>query len=190
MPDVPKTRDALWEAKISLRHLEFAIRLEGYCNRVPKPDTLPRFLDEINIPHSCLLPEGTITYDNPFSEQELKRHAAVSISVAFGVSAQILNKAYEQACIKVVSPPTDYSKAVRLYINQVRNLFQHSAGAPTWDIVHKKQVAIELNVDGNKLHVDFTTLQGKEFDYSQIGGLRYWLDAASFAMGDITNAIT
>ena len=189
MPDITKTKDALWEVGVALKHLEFVIRFEGYCHRVPKSDSLPQFLDELNVPHLCDLPEGLVEYDTPFSENEVIMHAGIAVSTALGVSAQILNKAYEQACVKVIISPVDPSSTVRLYINQVRNLFQHSAGDPIWDIIPKKQVVIELNISGNKLKIDFADLQGKKFEYSQIGGLKWWISVADFAMRDIKSII-
>jgi hypothetical protein len=185
MPDIAKIKYALQDAENALRYLEFAIRLEGYCNRDPKSDSFPNFLCEFNLPHSCNLPEGIVTYNIPFSEKDIMMHTGMAISIALGVSAQIINRAYEQAGVKVVIPPTDPPGVVRFYINQIRNLLQHTVGDPTWDIIPKKQIVIELNINNKKFNIDFASLQGKEFEYSQIGGLRFWLDAADFAMRHI-----
>jgi len=189
MRDISEIKKTLEDAEFALKHLEFAIRLNGYCDSNPSSDSFLHFLEELNIPHSCDLPQGLVNYDIPFSENEVIWHAGAAVSVALGVSAQILNKAYEQTGIKVIIPTNSTSEAVRLYINQIRNLFAHSTGAPIWDIIPKKQVAIELDINGNKLKVDFAVLQGKEFEYSQIGGLRWWIDTAYFALDDIKSII-
>ena len=185
MQEITKLKDTIWEAEIALKHLEFAIRFEGYCNRSPRSDSFSQFIDELSFPHKCDLPEGIVEYDTPFSENEVILHSGAAVSNALGISAQVVNKLYEQAGIKVVIPPVDSSSAVRLYVNQIRNIFQHSAGSPTWDIIPKKQVEIEMDINGNRIKIDFAALQGKEFDYSQIGGLKLWIDAANYAIDNI-----
>lgn len=181
--------NALWIAKQAIRHLEYAIRLESYCNRDPKAGSITQFLAEFNLDLSCDLPEGFVGYYTSFTEKELIKHSKMAISIALGVSAQALNNAYEKAGIKLSIPPKNTVGTIRFYINQIRNIFQHSIGEPVWDIHPKKQITIELVINNSKLPIDFKTLHGKEFEYSQIGGLRWWLDAAHSAISDIESFI-
>lgn len=183
--DADKIRDTLWQAEMSLSLLEFALRFEGYCNRNPKPESLQQFIEELSLPHICTLPEGTLSYDEQFTEERLIFFAGIGIANAFGVSAQILNRAYEEVGIKLITPPTNNAESIRFYINQVRCIFQHAVGSPLWDIWPKKRIAIDLCVNGKARHIDFAVLHGKEFDYEQIGGLPYWVEIAVATIGEL-----
>ena len=190
MESKEKIESTIWEAGVALKHLEFAIRLEAYCNQDPKTDSFDHFLEEFNIPHVLELPEGRIDYNNQFSEKEIIMHSGIGISNALAISAQVLNRLYEEADIKICIPPKDIYCSARLYVNIIRNLFQHTTGAPVWEIIPKKQEEIKLRINDKTTIIDFRELQGKQFEYSQIGGLVLWLEVADFAISHVKELIT
>ncbi len=177
--DLNSIENALWETEKAVEDIEFVIRFESFCNKDQQSKLFPDFLKELNCPVLCRLPEGDVNLTKFFTEDDVVFHAGMAVSTAIGVSAQVLNRAYETAGIRLHPKPQGDSQSVRCYVAQVRNLFQHSMGSPLWDIRPKKQIQIEVSMGGRT----------KVFEYSQIGGLKFWLDVAAFAIQNIRNQV-
>lgn len=185
MVDINKVTNAIWEVECSIRYFEFAIRLDNYLMNKHKTRSLDEIINEISLPHSCVISGDHIKFDKPMSEKDILLYSSITISNALGISSQVINNAYEHAEIDVKENPNNNSEAIRLYIYNIRNLFQHSIGSPEWNIWPRKCKNINITLNGRSVVIDFGSLNRTKFEYKQIGGINFWFNALLFAINDI-----
>ena len=163
-------REALTDVEIVFLQLEFAIKLLSFCE-LGKID--PSAFDS---DHFVKLEDGNLHFPSGhFSDAgNLTRAASVHVSLAFGASALALDKAFEVAKITCDPESNDNICRLRALIHMVRCAYAHGIAEPRWMALGKFRRAIVVDLDGCQIRLDLQTLDGKDFEFEQIGGHRNW----------------
>ena len=165
---------ALRDAEHAFRLLEFSIRVLNYFE-LDKVD-LKTFGQNTIIK----LPTGNVSYDDKYFAclENAILTAKISVGVAFGASAIALDDLFEATgCDRIVNSLDEFQQVWAL-VYAIRNAFAHCIAAPTWNVKPykgKPRPAIKIDLGGQIVCIDQAALNGKEFDYAQIGGLDNWL---------------
>lgn len=97
-----------------------------------------------------------------------------NLGIAFGAAAITLNKCREEASLGLPDPiVTDIDQFVALTY-QIRNAFAHDIAEPKWNITSQRY---SRKYEFGLVNVDLTNLNGKAFDYHDIGGpeVLFWM---------------
>lgn len=150
---------------------EFNLKVMAYfeLNKVDKNDfdTDLTILDDKN---NIVYPNSSFhTYD------DLILAAQNNVSMCFGVTAITLDTALADAGID--RNPDDLSEkgCLRTIIYMVRCAFAHNMMEPKWEVRGNYNKSIELNLNNIRLLIDLPQLNGKVFEYNDIGGTDNWL---------------
>lgn len=146
-------------------------------------------LDAIDQPLSIEEPGGVMVLEDRlfYDPNDFINGVQNMVCVAFGVAAITLNRALEEAGCgppKAIDMEEDQYRAL---VFQIRNAFAHDMAEPRWRI--KGRYARQYDVAS--VQADLRDLDGKMFEYSQIGGARsmvalyaYATDVLGWVVGD------
>jgi hypothetical protein len=162
--------EALQDVDIAFRQLEFAIKLLSYCE-LGRIEPL-----EFDTDHTVLLDSGNLGFPaGNFSEPEnIIRAAMVSVSLAFGASALALDKAYEVAGIAPEPTAANNTIKLRTLVYMVRCAYAHGIADPKWEVRGKYNQVISVELAFGRVEINLKELNGKEFDFSHLGGHHLW----------------
>ena len=175
---------ALSDVEQAFKQLEFAIKLMCYCERgdldKEKFDSdVTILLDEENVG----FPDGSFQ-----SDQEVFTASQINVGICFGVSAIVLDAAFEAAKIKCNPNSRDSKDELRTLVYMVRCAFAHNPAKPCWEARGNFARNIQLNLGENDLSIDMVALHGNDFDYSHIGGFANWYKIREKAVRVIKDA--
>jgi hypothetical protein len=96
------------------------------------------------------------------------------VSLAFAASTLAMDKAYEIANITKDPLSRDKDTSLRTLVYMVRCAYAHGIADPRWQVRNDyKQFHPPKSLVGAS-GLDFSTLDGKSFDFDQIGGYQNW----------------
>lgn len=90
-----------------------------------------------------------------------------NVTIAFGAAAITLNVCREEMGITLPDPIQSANDHLVALIYQIRNCFAHDIAEPKWVIAPRYQLVYDL---GYK-QIDLRNVNGKPFEYDDIGGL-------------------
>ncbi len=161
---------AVEDVEMAFKQLEFAIKLMCHCEL--------RHLDQKKFDSdiTILLEEENIGFhDGSFrSYEDLIEASQINVGISFGASAITLDALLEQAGIERNSKSEDPNDELRTLIYMVRCAFAHNIAKPCWEVKAKYRRKIKLILCGREYSLDFSALNGKDFEYSHIGGFANW----------------
>ena len=162
--------DALFDVCIAFRQVEFSIKLLSFCER-NKID--PAEFDTHEI---VRLKHGNLSFPpGNFKEMEaIVRAASVAVSLAFGASALILDKAWEVAGIDPDPLCKDGKVKLRTLVYLVRCAYAHGLAEPKWKVHDQYRQVLEVDLLSPPLRLDLCELDGQGFDPNQLGGHAIW----------------
>ncbi len=172
---------ALLDVEQAFKQLEFAIKLMCYCERGDL--NRERFDSHVII----LLGEENVAFpDGGFqSDQEVVTASQINVGICFGVSAIVLDAAFEAAKIKPNPNSRDPKDELRTLVYMVRCAFAHNLAKPCWEARRNFARNIQLNLGENVLSIDMVALHENAFEYSHIGGFANWYTIRDKAVGVI-----
>lgn len=161
--------EALKDVEIAFLQLEFAIKLLSYCE-LEKIDPL-----EFDTDHIVRLKNGNLGFPaGHFSDPDnIIRAASVSVSLAFGGSALVLDKAYEVAGINRDPLSEDGRIKLRTLVYMVRCAYAHGVADPKWEVRGDYRRTMKIELAGGPM-INLTELDGQDFDFDHVGGHRNW----------------
>ena len=165
-----KNHEALEDIDIAFRQLEFAIKLLSFCelgNINPK---------EFDTDHVVLLDDGNLHFPpGHFSDQDsLIRAASISVLLAFGASALLLDKGFEAMSIVPNPEASDNAGKLRSLIYMVRCAQAHGIADPHWEVRGKYAQTVTVDLAGAQISLDLAALHGQRFHIDQLGGYENW----------------
>lgn len=164
-------QEALADVEYAFKHLEFAIRLMCYCEQGHL--NLAEFDTNVTI----LLPRKNVTFPTgSFPTQDsVIPPAQAMVSMAFGVSAMVLEATFDVASKRRVPTSRSPDDELRTLIYMVRCAFAHNPAMPTWKACGKDYARdLTLELGSERISIDLSKLHGRTFDYEHIGGLANW----------------
>lgn len=173
---------AIRDVEQSFLQLEFSVKMMVYANRgfidLEKFDTDLLILEQ----------ENDFLYQPYFKDKDLIILASqINVASALGISAIILNDAFVQAKIENKPDSNLEDDQIRTFVYMVRCAFAHNFAKPTWKIKKCNQKRYIFNFKNSKLDINLSELDGKEFDYKQIGGLTLWHNIKNRSVDIIKN---
>ena len=175
---------ALADVEQAFRQLEFAIKLMCYCERGDLDKE--KFDSDVLI----LLEEENVGFpDGSFpSDQEVITASQVNVGICFGVTAIVLDAAFETANIARDPQSQDPKDELRTLVYMVRCAFAHNLAKPCWEARGNFARNIQLNIGETDLSIDMVALHGTDFEYSHIGGFANWYKIRDKAVQEIKDA--
>lgn len=168
------------EIEQAFKQLEFAIKLMCYCEQGDLDKE--KFDTDVTI----LLADGNIGFpDGSFqSDQEIIAASQINVGVCFGLTAIVLNAAFESAEIQLNPDSRDPKDELRTLVYMVRCAFAHNPADPRWNARGNFARRIQLNLgDGDgEVSLDTAALHGINFDYPHIGGFANWYKIREMAV--------
>lgn len=173
--------EALADVDRAFLHLEFAIRMMCHCELGPLD------LKSSDSDLSILLERESVGFPSgTFATTEATMLAAQAlVGVAFGVSATVLDAAFDVAGRKNRPDSRVGGHELRTLVRMVRCAFAHNPALPVWEARGPYARQLALSVEGASLSVDLVALHGQAFEYKHIGGFGNWLrirDASRFVL--------
>ena len=161
---------ALADVEHAFRHLEFAIKLMCYVEQ----DHIDRAKFDTDV--TLLLERENVGFSaNTFESLEsLVLVAQASVGVSFGVTAVVLDAAFEVAGIKRNPESGAPNDLLRTLVFMVRSAFAHNPAAPCWEVRGPYLRTLTIQLEGESISVQLPQLHGNAFDYAHIGGLANW----------------
>jgi hypothetical protein len=161
---------ALSDVEQAFRQLEFAIKLmcdceSGDLDKKKFDSDVTILLDEENV----RFPDGSFQ-----SDKEVSTASQINVGICFGVSAIVLDAAFEAAKIERNPNSRDPKDELRTLVYMVRCAFAHNFAKPCWKAKGNFARNIQLDLGENDLSIDMAALHGNDFDYSHIGGFSNW----------------
>lgn len=172
--DIATLKQALEDEETAFLQVEFALRLLIYCERGKI------HLEEFQESHTHDFLKQTnlrlVSLGEFDDTDKIIKAANTSMLLALAGSALALDQACEAAGIKPCPESNCHRKELRTLVYMIRCAFAHSIIAPKWEVKGKYKRKITLKVDPftPETPIDLSELDGKPFDYSQIGGYRVW----------------
>jgi hypothetical protein len=163
---------ALADVERAFTNLEFAIKLMcyvelGHIDHGKFDTDVTILLETENVGFSA----------NKFESLEsLISVAQAQVGVAFGVTAIVLDAAFEVAGIKRHPESMAPNDLLRTLVFMVRSAFAHNPAAPCWEVrgPYLDLRALTVQLEGETITVQLSQLHGSAFDYAHIGGLANW----------------
>ena len=162
--------EALEDVDRAFRHLEFSIKLMCYIEL----DHIDRekFNTDVTL---CLERENVSFPDGTFQSMDsLVLVAQTNVGVSFGISAIVLDAAFEAAGNKPRPESNVADDLLRTVVYMVRCAFAHNPALPCWEVRGSYQRKLDLILEGENISIDLSQLHGKPFDYADIGGFANW----------------
>lgn len=161
---------ALADIERAFTNLEFAIKLMCYVELGHidhgKFDTDVTLLLETE---NVRFPANTFE-----SIESLVSVAQAQVGVAFGVTAIVLDAAFEVAGIKRNPESVAPNDLLRTLVFMVRSAFAHNPAAPCWEVRGPYLRTLVVRLEGEIISVQLPQLHGSAFEYAHIGGLANW----------------
>ena len=114
--------------------------------------------------------------------------AQAIVGVCFGVSAIVLDAAFDVAGLK--NKPTSRLDAdeLRTLVRMVRCAFAHNPALPVWEALGDYSRHLSFSVGAASVSVNLASLHGQMFKYDHIGGFGNWLGIRDAAVSLINTA--
>jgi hypothetical protein len=161
---------ALVDVDRAFTQLEFAVKLLCYAeldhiDRVKFDTDLTIRLEKENVGFPA----------NTFQSLETVVLAAqIGVGVSFGVSAIVLDAAFEAAAVSQKPMAIGQEDLLRTLVYMVRCAFAHNPAMPIWEARGPYARDLTLCLAGESISIDLRLLHGKAFEYAHIGGLANW----------------
>ena len=161
---------ALADVAHAFTHLEFSIKLLCYVEL----DHVDRSKFDTDV--TLLLETENVGFPaNTFSSLEAIVSAAkAGVGVSFGVSAIVLDAAFETAGLARRPESNDPRDLLRTLVFMVRSAFAHNPAFPRWEVRGPYLRTLQLQLEGEAISVELQQLHGKAFEYGHIGGFANW----------------
>ena len=161
---------ALADVEQAFRNLEFAIRLMCYAER----DHIDR--EKFDTDVTLVLEKENVGFssDTFSSLDAIILAARANVGVAFGVSAIVLDAAFETAQITRKPESNLQGDLLRTLVFMVRSAFAHNPAMPCWEARGSYVRTLALQIEDGLINIDFSQLNGRPFEYEHIGGLANW----------------
>ncbi len=161
---------AIQDVEYAFTQLEFAIRLMCYCEL----DHLDREKFDNDITIRLKKENAGFLGGNFVNLESTVTASQMLVGTSFGVSAIVLDAAYEAADIKRDLKFRTQESDLRLLVYMVRCAFAHNMAAPKWDARGPDFMReFNLPIDGS-LIIDLTSVNEVSFEYEHIGGFTNW----------------
>lgn len=162
--------DALVDVDRAFTHLEFAIKLMCYI----EADHVDR--EKFDTDVTLLLERENVGFPaNTFqSVDSLALAAQATVGISFGVTAIVLDAAFEAAGISRSPESNSPDDLLRTLVFMIRSAFAHNPAMPCWEVRGSYVRVISLQLEGEIISVNLPTLHGTPFEYMHIGGLANW----------------
>ncbi len=161
---------ALADVDHAFRHLEFAIKLMCYAEH----DHIDRTKFDTDV--TLLLERENVSFPastfNTLDSVVLASQANVGVS--FGVSAIVLDAAFEAAGVSRNPESRAPNDLLRTLVYMVRSAFAHNPAMPVWEVRGPYLRTLELELESERISVPLQQLHGTVFEYGHIGGLANW----------------
>ena len=177
--------EALKDVDHAFRHLEFAIRLMCYCEL----DHLDR--EKFDTDVSILLERENVSFPSgTFTDTQATIPAAQAlVGVCFGVTAIVLDVAFDVAGLKNKPSSRLDADELRTLVRMVRCAFAHNPAMPIWEARGSDYSRhLSFTVGDASVSVDLASLHEQPFEYDQIGGFGSWLRVRAAAVSLISAA--
>jgi hypothetical protein len=147
---------AIENIHIAFRQLEFAIKLLSYCEcgHINPSD--------FDLPHSGVISFGAGIFSDTDS---IERAANIGVLTAVGVSAMVLDKAFESAGIKVDPKANDDIGQLRTLVYMIRCAYAHGFADPRWKVGKSYYRTLNFGFYDTRILIDLTKLDGQRLDY-------------------------
>ena len=162
---------ALADVEYAFRHLEFAIKLMCHCEL----DHLDRATFDTDV--SIQFETENIGYSSGTFEtlKSVIAPAQAIVGVCFGVSALVLEAAFEAAAIRRLPESRAPVDELRTLVYMVRCAFAHNPAFPRWEARGREFARVlSVPIEGTEIAIDLSALHGQPFDYEHIGGFGNW----------------
>lgn len=161
---------ALQDVDRAFIHLEFAIKLLCYAEL----DHIDRTKFDTDV--TLLLERENVTFPaSTFqSLDSIVWAAQANVGVAFGVTAIVLDAAFEAAGIKRMPESNGHDDLLRTLVFMIRSAFAHNPALPCWEVRGPYLRTLAIQLEGKTISIDFPQLHGRAFEYEHIGGLANW----------------
>lgn len=173
--------EALTDVKIAFLQVEFSIKLLSYCEL--QKISLAEFDTEqiVLLEHDNLrIPSGNFR-----RLEDVVRAASVTVSSALGVSALILDKAWEVAGIRPDPQSGDGRVKLRTLVYMVRCAYAHGLADPKWEVRGNFRRVLEVELPNAPLTLDLRELHGQGFDFDVLGGHARWFEIRDASVATI-----
>lgn len=162
---------ALEDIEHAFKQLEFSIKLMCYCelgNIDPK---------EFDTDVTILLENENVSFPSGWfqNKESIEKAAQIGVSIAFGVTAIVLDAALDVAGIQRNPSSNLEADVLRSLVYMVRCAFAHNSAMPSWEVRGAYLRPMSLIVNGEALNIDLSRLHGQAFEYEHIGGFANWL---------------
>lgn len=163
------------DVKLAFKLFEFSIRLMCYAEL--EKINIEDFDQEINLN----LEKGNKAFSsgNFRTCADIIKTSQMAVGTTFGSTAICLDSLLKQCSVE----DGNTTKAKKL-IKAVRNAFAHNIAAPCWYIKQHNREILDMSFIKGPV-VDLGELNGKIFDYAQIGGLDFWYSLKEFIFKEI-----
>lgn len=154
----------LENVELSFKLYEFSIRTMCYSelNKID-PDVFGQEL-QINLDE-----ENICFSDDLFKDKnEIIKISQMNVGATFAATAICLDCLLEGK----KDTPSNIVSAGKI-VSAVRNAFSHGIASPAWFIKPHRKESIDLSFVNGPV-IDLGALNGKDFDYSQLGGMAVW----------------
>lgn len=161
---------ALDDVDYAFRHLEFAIKLLCYAEQ----DHIDRWKFDTEV--TLLLERENVGFpaDTFQSLDAIVLAAQANVGVSFGVSAIVLDAAFDAAEITRKPESNAPDDLLRTLVFMVRSSFAHNPAMPCWEARGPYLRTLTLQLEGEAISVPLSALHGCAFEYGHIGGLANW----------------
>ena len=168
---------AIEDIKRAFMQLEFAIKLMCYCelgkiHHKEFDSDVTIILENENVS----FPSGSFK-----NNESLVLAAQTGVSIAFGVTANVLDAAFEVAGIKRSPSSNIEIDVLRSIVYMVRCAFAHNSAMPCWEVRGQYSRQMPIVINGVTFNFNFQTLNGQPFEYEHIGGFANWQHMRSAA---------
>ncbi len=169
----------------AFRQLEFAIKLLCHCEL----DHLDRSTFDTDV--TLLLETENVGFPNGSFKtlESVVMASQIQVGMAFGVSAIVLDAAYETAGVRKNLHSRLAADDLRVFVYIVRCAFAHNVAAPRWQIRGQDFArTFLLPLEDAVLPIDLKVRDGECFEYEHIGGFAQWFKVKNAVIQAIDGA--
>jgi hypothetical protein len=163
---------ALADVELAFRHFEFAIKLMCHCEldhldrgRFDADATLRFEKENVSFPSNTFE-----TLDSVVSA------AQANVGVCFGVTAIVLDAAFEIAGIRPHPRSLAPRDELRTLVYMVRCAFAHNPAKPCWEVHNDYARCLSLSLGAKSVALNLASLHDTLFEFEHIGGLASWFE--------------
>ena len=161
---------AIADVDHAFRHLEFAIKLLCYV----EADNIDRPTFDTDV--TLLLETENVSFSASTFESldSMIVVAQANVGVSFGITAIVLDAAFETAGISRKPESNTANDLLRTLVFMIRSAFAHNPAMPCWEVRGPYLRTLALQLEDETISIDLPRLNGSAFDYGHIGGLANW----------------